>query len=122
MKNIFVTSITIAASLLSQCAFAGAKVTSPVQVSDYSMSGSLGTTRNSADGTQFLSCHSDGNVGFCQAKTKAGIYKTCTTNDPRLQSVILSINGDSYVSIKHNSGICTNITLYHGSQYEPKMK
>jgi hypothetical protein len=121
MKKIFVASIAIAVSTFSQGTFAGAKVTSPVRLSNSTIQGSVGSTRNSGDYSQYLFCKSDGTLGYC-AGASGGITKTCTTNDPKLLSSIQSIKGDSYVYIHFNNGICDNITLYHGSQFEPKVK
>src|SRR3982750_4031802 len=57
--------------------------------------GDLGYARNSADSNQYIGCDATATLGGCYAVNSAGLYKSCTTTDPAMIEMILTLKGDS---------------------------
>ncbi len=91
--------------------------------------GSLGTARNSANSTEYISCsvyaeNAQGSVAVsCDARDASGNTASCNTNwqtAPALLPAISAMNGDSYVCFIFDKGACRSISTQNGSQFAPK--
>src|SRR5689334_12053573 len=57
--------------------------------------GDIGFVYNSWFSNDYIGCEANANSGDCYATDVAGLYKTCTTTDPAMLTVIRSLKGDS---------------------------
>ena len=57
--------------------------------------GDLGGTRNSADSISYIGCAASATTGSCFAQDSAGVYKSCSTTNPAMIAMMLSINEDT---------------------------
>lgn len=129
-KHVIVMALAGATALFGVIAVskAGLKVDSEVSVNTTSrfLSGALGSGRNSADSTQYMTIGMDDDSIYCYAKNAAGTAGSCSataanTEYAEMREVIGSANGDSYVTCQYNSsGVCTHIGVYQSSRYAPK--
>lgn len=133
MKKSAISAIVLGATLLAGgVALAGLKLSLPVTVirnadGSGTASGAMGAVRNSADGTEVLTCATTtvaGSVtGSCSAINAAPIpvNLTCTTTDSEMVAAIRSVTTDSFVKfLSDNTGKCISITVENASYYEPK--
>jgi hypothetical protein len=130
--NKVAVSLAVATSLLALAAgnaWSGYKQVSPVSVnlSYRYASGSLGSTRNSADTQSYLSCYTyasptdAGPVGVCVAYNGSVSGSCLFQNKPALASVVQSLSSDSWVYFAWDaSNQCTMIQVDNGSYSEPK--
>jgi hypothetical protein len=127
----------LALALLSPSAMAGQKVVKPVTIiangtGGYSVSGAIGTARNSADGNQRIGCQvnaaSGSSVigGRCEAANAQGFYVACSTTSPQMVQLIQSIDSSAAIVFEFGAAtpgqlpLCTLIIVDHNSLYEPK--
>jgi hypothetical protein len=83
--------------------------------------GDLGYVRNSADPIQYIGCEATAILGDCYAVNSAGLYKSCTTTDPAMIQMILTLKGDSSLYFSWNTdGTCKNIRIRNDSLAAPK--
>ncbi len=119
------------ALMVTSVAYAGKTLSSPVTVhrnadNSGSMTGSLGSTRNSADTTSYLSCSTDrygtGSPQMhCSATTAAGVGGYCHSSSAQLVTAIDSMPNDAYIVVSWDAtATCTGISVYHDSRDEPK--
>lgn len=108
------------ATLASLEAHAGAKFNYPIQVSNTYIEGGTGTARNSTDASQYLYISDFSNTMSITAQNSAGLLKTCTTNDPTYMSALRGATTDVYLRTFISAGVCTNMSVYKGSIFEPK--
>lgn len=127
MTKIVRSAVVVLGLLLAASAFAGVRYDSPVAIYPSSKwaGGSLGSTRNSADGISALHCSvqtgTSSSYGWCWARDAAGTYATCSTSNPALLDTMKGLKGDSYVVFYwDDSGACTSVYTYNGSQPPPK--
>jgi hypothetical protein len=125
-KALFVVLALVAAP--TGVAMAGYKYSLPVSISDTSKTayGVMGSARNSSDTAQYIGCNVSTFAGSapsttCSAVNSAGTSRSCTTYDAKIVEVAKAISGESYIRFYWNtSGECTQLTVAHFSQYEPK--
>ena len=115
------------AMLMSSAAQAGVRTNFPVSVDTINMvaAGTFGSTRNTGDLVQDLSCRvtvdTSGAWALCAATNAQGTTGTCVTVDPNMLAAINSLGSDSYVQFSWNSiGFCTEVVVINGSETEPK--
>jgi hypothetical protein len=110
--------IAVAAAVLSTTAFAGFKSSQNVVISTGSMfaNGDAGYVHNSSDGDQYIMCRISGSTGYCYARNRDQVSRSCSTTNSGLLNAIRAINGDSYIYFKWNDdGVCTSLTVENGS-------
>ncbi len=90
-------------------------------------SGALADVRNSLDEVQILTCSysSLSDRVNCWARNAAGVTSSCVNdtadaNHAVLRDSVRSINGDDYVWVAHNQGICLYMEVRKGSHFTPK--
>lgn len=116
---------------ISQVAYAGAKGSVSVYVSDSGgfrfASGNMGTARNSTDHFQEIACQISASSGnstvsaYCYAVDAQGNLGRCSTSESQLVGVAESIKGDSYVDFSWDANYnCTSIGVIQNSAWEPK--
>jgi hypothetical protein len=112
----------------SATAFAGMKSDFQVYASTVAgfAEGSLGSARNSADGTQYIGCTMYAYSGsplsaYCYAINAAGLYVTCTTSTPLLVNAARALRSDGFLYFRWDSnGGCTAISATTSSYDNPK--
>ncbi len=136
MKNrLLVCSIVVSLGVgLVSLAQAGQKDTNLAWVdSTYrEAEGSFADVRASPDGSQ-IGCSTDYsstanpmNEGasywaYCSATDASGNQAYCYTTDPGFFNVAASLDSDAVIYFAWNtSGVCTSISVYHGSTSSPK--
>ena len=124
IKRKAILSASIGAALvLSGSAFAGNKATQEVIATTTTISGALGSVRNSDDQTQSLYCKDYGASAYCYAKDASGNSASCTTSDSTHLSVIRGWKDSGYIYIRYDeNGTCTRVETINGSPYEPKQQ
>lgn len=115
-------AITLAAAgiLASSAAYAGAKWVYPVSVSKNADSsgsfvGTLGSTRNSADTSNYLGCYYENFTAAYGSRQYASCaaydgktFASCGTGDPALTNTIEHLQGDEYLWVQFDAnGNCT---------------
>ncbi len=118
------TVVTLVFTLvLAGTAFGGMRVNAPVVIDDVttkSFWGSFAGARNSANGTEFISCIDVRTVGQCVARDASGLTKSCVTTDPVHLELIRSLSDASWVRVGYAvDGTCTSITRAISSLYGP---
>lgn len=109
--------------------WAGRAVTAEVrlysnQVFHYAY-GSMTGARYSADGIQFIGCistasdNTTNNLVLCYAQDNIRNYRSCGSQDPKLQEAVQAITDSSYITftIDRSNGQCRDITIYDESSY-----
>jgi len=128
MKKSALITLGIAGLLAATAAWAGYKGTWPVYVDTLNRTagGSLGSTRNSTDSSQYIGCYtyaysSGSEYALCIASTSAGAYASCWSSVPQIINVVRSLNGDGYVYFRYDTGgQCTYVEVQNYSTLEPK--
>jgi hypothetical protein len=83
--------------------------------------GDIGFVYNSWFSNDYIGCEANAASGDCYATDVSGQYKTCTTTDPAMLTVIRSIKGDSNVFFSWNpDGTCRDIRVQTDSLRAPK--
>jgi hypothetical protein len=146
MRAVIVCGLVFgAAGLVATAARAGMKSTYEVSVVGILMapnnhqatraSGSVGSTRGSADGTQYIGCgtkadFNNGSIlGTCWAKNTSGRRVECTMWSSGLGieyiNIMRSIGPQSYIEFTYagldNSGQCTSLYVENGSNLHPSV-
>jgi hypothetical protein len=110
-------------------AHAGAKYTNTVYIntSSRSVTGSMGSTRNSSDVTQYIGCALEGFASYtsvyvdCYARDYQGVYVTCESYAPSLVTAVSNMSSDSFIRFDYNQyGECTLIRTLDMSYTAPK--
>jgi hypothetical protein len=119
------------AGLLAGPAWAGAKSRWPLKIdlASSTVQGSLATVRASRDTTSLLACEVNGISGAyggnsvnCWAQDAAGVFASCTSNDPVMITAMSSLNNDSLIRFSWDAaGKCTYLTITNVSWGEPKV-
>jgi hypothetical protein len=130
-KAIVAAGTLVTASGLATEAGAGLKENLPAWVrlagANSAMGGSLGSVRNSSDGTQYIQCVTAQNTtgwvyGTCYAVDANGTSASCWTNNSALVQQMNAIGGDSSATVYFDadSGACTYVYVQNGSLLAPK--
>jgi hypothetical protein len=83
--------------------------------------GDIGFVYNSWFSNDYIGCEANATSGDCYATDVSGQYKTCSTTDPAMLTVIRSIKGDSNVFFSWNpDGTCRDIRVQTDSLRAPK--
>lgn len=87
-----------------------------------SISGALGDTRNTANGTEYLECGSNSNTAYCTYRNPAGTYYSCNTTNAAMVEVVRSMSGDGSINFSYDSttNVCTYMLSYASSRAQPK--
>lgn len=137
MRMEIVTKVLVAALCVagaSATAYAGLKFNIPVTLVNSQGSGqagaaygSLGTARNSGDGTQWIGCEISGYPGapvvgvLCGAQDASGAVAYCYASDPTMVAAAATVTSDSFLRFDWNAGgTCTYIQVRNQSPYAPK--
>ena len=120
---------TLGVAAVTSPVWAGSKVEENVSISvsgsNATAVGAVGTARNSADSTQFISCTVQGftssNAVFCSARTVGGTTFGCTANSASLAASVSAMDTGSRLFIAAQSGVCTQIDVTNSSQHKPKV-
>ena len=104
------------------------KTSTPVVIvgtSSGSMSGQLGSARNSANNVEYIKCsvlYNIGStpVGTCSASDSAGNTRICTSVQAHHIDVMLAVRDDGYLAIWYSGGVCTDVATGKASNYLPK--
>lgn len=108
---------------VSGLASAGYKATIPVTVGTNSASAALGSARNSGDGRQYVEVISTESWAWFAFVDANGKYGGCTTTDVNRVAIARAAVQSSYLDVAWDgAGKCTNITLRHGSDFEPPVR
>jgi|HubBroStandDraft_1064217.scaffolds.fasta_scaffold559045_1 hypothetical protein len=126
--GVLAVGVAVSLCLLASGAVAGYKANYPVSISTSSrtMSGALGSIRNTSDTVQVFQCATYQGTGgspwaYCSATDASGNNASCSTTSPNLVQQINALNGDSYVYVYWNTdGSCGQIAAYVGSDFAPK--
>ena len=83
--------------------------------------GDIGFVYNSWFSNDYIGCEANAASGDCYAVDVSGLYKTCTTTDPAMLTVIRSLKGDSNIFFSWNpDGTCRDIRVQTDSLRAPK--
>jgi hypothetical protein len=130
MRPFFAVALMAGVLALPNVSGAGYRVTLPVTIGTSSASGSLGSSRNSADIYQSIGCTISGAnaTGFlanvtCTANDGSGIFTPphvaqCISHDPTFIAIAAALRSDGYLYFSWNAGNCTQIFVESGSQFE----
>ena len=113
----------LAAMAVCGAAVAGAKFTTYVNIDDNHRiaSGNLGDVHNSADELEFIGCTLYGDMGYCFAEDRTGLYRGCSTTDSQWLNAIRALNSDSYMYFAWDDyGWCTAVIVQTISATAPK--
>ena len=116
-------TLVVAAAAISTTAFAGFKSGQQVVIIDGSKfaNADLGYVRNTGDSTQYIGCEVSGDVGYCTARNRDGLTRSCSTSVAKWVNTIRALNGDSYLYFKWDTnGNCVNISVENTSTTAPK--
>ena len=126
MKKMITAALLVAA--FAGQALAGAKYTYTVSVNttNRSASGAMGSARGSAATTQSIGCQMYGGLGVgaatvnCGARSAAGQYLYCSSNDPTLVGIAHSLTASSYIYFMADAtGHCTYLDVEAESYFMP---
>jgi hypothetical protein len=126
-KKIVTTLVLGLAALGSSNAFAGYKRTDTIYVASYIATGSVGSVRNSADTSQYISCTEYAWPGsppslYCSAYNGSS-YASCSSSDPTLLAAALSVGVNSFIEFAWDAnGKCNFLQVSNGSLYEPAVR
>src|SRR5690349_3117484 len=97
LRRIFVTTLTAAA--LSASAFAGFRTAQQVVMSDEKKlaNGDLGYVHQTSDDVQYIGCFVAGDEGYCFARNRAGVTRSCWSNDARWVRAMAAVSSDTYL-------------------------
>jgi hypothetical protein len=116
-------SLALAAAALSATAFAGMKTAQQVQIVDGNKfaNGELGYVRNTGDTVQYIGCTVTGDNGYCTARNKDGLTRSCSSSVAKWVNTMRAVNADTYLYFKWDaSGNCVNIIVDNNSTSAPK--
>jgi hypothetical protein len=87
--------------------------------------GSLGSARATSDSTAYISVNVIGVPGALTVRAVGrdgvGTTRSCSSTDPAIIQLALSINGDSWISFHWDAdGNCTKMTVENASNLRPK--
>ncbi|MBN9685606.1 MULTISPECIES: hypothetical protein [unclassified Corallococcus] len=126
-KQTLVAGLAVAALGLGTTAWAGYKLTSPVNVlpSARFAFGTLGSARNSADTRQFIGVSTmvtlGGETMTAYAEDASGNYVTCNSSRASFIAAARALKSDSYVYFAWDAlGECTQLMVDTSSYFEPK--
>lgn len=130
-KNGLVRGLVLLAALLTaSTAVAGYRWNYPVTIdlASSTVTGSLGSTRNSANGTEWIGCGVTAQptklYAICYAQDAAGGRASCYADgatSPSMVSTIAALNGDGFVSFSWDAnGNCTKVLVSARSYWDPK--
>jgi hypothetical protein len=133
MKSQLMGLVAVAAVAVSGMAYAGAKWTSDIYISKNSngsgsMSGTLGSIRNSSSTSTQLGCYYEnfppswGSYKYASCYGYDGTqYGSCGTTDPAITDTISKLQGDSYLWVEFDgNGNCTRVQIGSQSTAPPK--
>ncbi len=115
--------IGVAALLVAATSFAGYRSWSQVSVYTSGAYGSIAGAYFASDSTQYIGCTTNassaggGVFGQCFARNSAGTYRTCSTSNPAMVSVIQTVGPSSYVyfTVAADNYGCTFIGINNDS-------
>src|SRR5688572_13391485 len=121
LRRIFLT--TLAAAAFSASAFAGFRTGQQVVMSDEKKlaNGDLGYVHQTSDDVQYIGCFVAGDAGYCFARNRAGVTRSCWSDDARWVSAMAAVSKDTYLLFYWNDGgYCTYVNARNGSTGVPK--
>jgi hypothetical protein len=96
--------------------YAGLKLHREVVVNATSISGDIGSARNSVDNVQYIGCNDFGASIHCYGKNAAGLSKSCSSNAVSMIQQVRGLRTNTYLIISFDAqGACTSIRSYQGS-------
>ena len=116
LRRIFLTAF--AAAAFSATALAGFRTEQQVVMSDELKlaNGDLGYVRRTNDDVQYIGCFVAGDAGYCFAQNKAGVARSCWSDDPKWVQVMSAVSSDSYLIFYWDAGgYCTYVSAKNGS-------
>jgi hypothetical protein len=115
-------ALAVMGAVWNHRAFAGEKDINPVVVTVTATGGyaygSLGSARNSSDGTEDIGCTFTPGSASCTATNSSGLTRSCTA--PGLGLAGLSDDAYIYFSWSNGSTNCTDFIMLNWSANEPK--
>jgi hypothetical protein len=114
---------TLAAAAFSASAFAGFRTAQQVVMSDDKKlaNGDIGYVHQTSDDVQYIGCFVAGDAGYCFAQNKAGVARSCWSDDPQWVSVMAGVSKDTYLLFNWDAGgYCTYVSATNGSTGVPK--
>lgn len=119
--------LTLAAIVsVSAYAWAGAKAGAAVTITTVSgtttAEGTMGTVHHSLSSVEFIGCFATGTTSTglsvtCSAQNSGLTTMSCTSSSANHVAVVNGINADSHLRVIANSGVCTEITVWHYSTH-----
>jgi len=126
-KILRIGRLAIVALLVTMAANAGEKLDVQVTIDTVQRfaSGSIGSARNSFDGTQAIGCilhASEFSVDAqCSARNAAGVVRLCNTGNPNHLAVIQAMQSDALITFMWNTdNQCTWVHVLNYSNMAPK--
>jgi hypothetical protein len=118
----------LAGLLAASTAAAGYRWYYPVTISGNSVSGSLGSARNSPNAIEYIGCAVYGRPtkawATCWAQDAAGNQVSCYADPalaPSIVTTVAALSGDGLLTFSWDaSGNCTQVNVSTRSYYEPK--
>jgi len=130
-RSSLIASVLLVASsaLVAFNSLAGLKTSTPVVIvgtTSGSMSGQLGSARNSANNVEFIKCSVLYNiggtrVGTCSARDSAGNTRSCTSSLAPMVDLMLAVSDDGYLHVYYSNGACYDMITAKASNYMPKL-
>lgn len=114
---------TLAAAAFSASAFAGFTTGQQVVISDAQKlaNADLGYVHQTSDDVQYIGCFVAGDAGYCFAQNRAGVARSCWSDDPKWVSVMAGVSKDTYLIFYWDAGgYCTYVSATNGSTGVPK--
>jgi len=114
---------TLAAAAFSATAFAGFRTAQQVVISDEKRlaNADLGYVQRTADDVQYIGCFVAGDAGYCVARDRNGVTRSCWSNEAKWVNAMAAVSGDSYLLFYWDAGgYCTYVSVKNGSTGVPK--
>jgi hypothetical protein len=131
MKKSSVVGLVLLGSIFAGTALAGVRESRRVTVNITARraEGSIGSTRNSSQATEYIQCTMSGDASYnslvCLAVDPDGRTATCyLTNPPAyFLNTLNTLQGDSMLTFlwEYPSNKCTGMIVSNGSRWEPKV-
>jgi len=121
LRRMFLT--TLATAAVSASAFAGFQTGQQVVMSDQKKlaNGDLGYVHQTTDDVQYIGCFVAGDAGYCFAQSKAGVARSCWSDEPRWVNAMAAVSKDTYLLFYWDAnGYCTYVGASNGSTGVPK--
>src|SRR6185295_155819 len=111
LRRIFFT--TLAAAAFSATAFAGFQTGQQVVLWDEKKlaNGDLGFVHQTSDDVQYIGCFVAGDAGYCFARDRAGVTRSCWSDDAQWVRAMSAVRSDTYLIFHWNDGgYCTYVS------------